>query len=121
MREDFINLKKQMFLGCIPVVGSFIVGIIMFINIARMSKLGDKILLVFVGMPLVGAGFCGLGFLFFTLVSEENFLLNYSLGLIIFYYLAFAFIGCQFLIFKLITKRKEPIKKIKDEDESKFI
>ena len=119
MQTDYIRLKTQILFGCIPAIGGLIVLVTTFINFVKMPKVLDKILLG-LGFFIMGAGLYGLVRLVFWLGSD-NFLLSIAFGLLIFYYIAFALIGCQFAVFKISEKRKEPPKEISEEDQSKFV
>ena len=112
MQVEFISLKKQIKFACILIIDSFVILIVMFINVSRMPKILEKILFVFVAVPFVAASVFGLMQAIPYFVSD-NFIINYMLIFMIFYYISFVCIACQFLIIKLIEKRGKPSKKNK--------
>ena len=118
--ENYISLKKQIIIGCIPWIGSLIVLAMSFINFIRLPKALDKILFG-IGFLMFGAGLLGLWLLALNFGTEELSLINVAFGLLIFYYIAFALILCQFLVFKICEKNKALPKKITKKDKSKFI
>jgi hypothetical protein len=104
MQTEFIGLKKQIIIACIPMVGSLIVLFMTFINVSKMSRLRDKFLLVFIGLPLIGASSLGLSRLIFYF-GTNNIFLNYSLIILLFYYISFSLISIQLIVFKMTEKR----------------